>query len=70
MSTARITKDMTITVVKKTNPFREGTLMAKRGQMVLNAHGKTVGSVIGKGKADAWIVRTLAKKKLIKVAAA
>ena len=55
MSTARITKDMTITVVKKTNPFREGTLMAKCGQMVLNAHGKTVGSVIGKGKADAWI---------------
>ncbi len=66
----RITKEMKITVVKKANPFTPDTLMFKRGQLVLNANGKTVASVVGKGKADAWIVRTLARKGLIKVAAA
>jgi hypothetical protein len=67
---ARITKDMKIAVVKKTNPFAPDTLMFKRGQIVLSANGKTVASVVGKGKADAWIVRTLAKKGLIRVTAA
>jgi hypothetical protein len=70
MAIKRITQDMKITVVKKANPFRADTLMHKRGQIVLSANGKTVASVVGKGKADGWIVRTLVKKGLIKVAAA
>jgi hypothetical protein len=67
---ARITQDMKITVVKKANPFTPDTLMFKRAQLVLSSTGKTVASVIGKGKADGWIVRTLAKKGLIKIAGA
>lgn len=61
-----ILNDMKLVVVKKENPFAEGTVQAKHAAAVLAANGKTVADAKKKG-ADSWTVRELVKRKLIKV---
>jgi hypothetical protein len=64
-----ITQDMKIAVVKKENPFTEGTKQFKRAAAVLACSGKTVEDARKKG-ADQWTVRYMVQNKFVKVAAA
>jgi hypothetical protein len=65
---ARIIDDTKIVVVKKENPFEQGTDRAKRAGAVLSSNGKTYADAKKKG-ADSWAVRQLVEMKLVKVAA-
>jgi hypothetical protein len=62
----RITDDMTIRVIKRENPFADGTVQAEHASAVLLAHGKTVADAKKKG-ADAWTVRQLVARKVVRV---
>lgn len=64
-----IRDNLTIVVVKKENPFTEGTKQFKRASAVFACKGKTVAEAKKKG-ADTWTVRELARRKLIRAAAA
>jgi len=64
-----ITQDMKLTVVKKENPFTEGTKQHKRAAAVLACSGKTVEDARKRG-ADQWTVRYMVTNKFVKVAAA
>jgi hypothetical protein len=65
----RVSNDVKITVVKKENPFVDGTHRAKMAKYVLTHNGKTYGELkdASKGLVDSWIIRQLADRKLIKV---
>jgi hypothetical protein len=65
----RITDDMKLVVIKKENPFTEGTVQARHAAAVLGANGKTVADAKKKG-ADSWTVREMVKRKLVRVVAA
>lgn len=60
-----ITNDMTITVVKKENPFTPDTKVFNRAKAVLTA--KTVEQAKTKG-GDAWIVRYMVQNGYVRVA--
>jgi hypothetical protein len=72
MTTAKqthITQDMKIAILKKENPFTEGTKQHKRAAAVLACSGKTVQDARKRG-ADAWTVREMVRRKFVKVTAA
>ena len=62
----RITDDMKLKVVKKENPFTDGTVQAKHANAVLASNGKTVADAKKKG-ADSWTVRELVRLKVVQV---
>jgi hypothetical protein len=59
---------MKLVVVKKENPFTEGTVQAKHAAAVLSSNGKTVADAKKKG-ADSWTVRELVNRKIVRVQA-
>jgi hypothetical protein len=63
--TTRISDGMKVLVVKKQNPYKPGTEIFKRGQYVLNAHGKTIADA-KKGR-DGSIVRHMLNHGFIKL---
>lgn len=66
LAVTRITDDMKLKVVKKENPFSEGTVQAKHAAAVLAANGLTVAAAKKKG-ADGWTVRELVKRRIVQV---
>lgn len=67
---APITADMKIVVLKKENPFREGTVQAKKGDLLLKSNGKLVGEVRKHKLIDSWAVRECVRRGVIRVVAA
>jgi hypothetical protein len=65
---ARISDDMKVVVLKKENPFSEGTEIFKRAAHILASHGKSV-EVAKKGR-DGSIIRWLVDRKYVRVEAA
>ena len=61
----RILDGMTITVVKKENPFT-AAVQAKLAAAVLGSNGKTVEAAKAKG-ANSWVVRQLVDRKIVRV---
>lgn len=55
-----------IVVVKSDNPFREGTAVHKRAQVVLSAKGKPVADVLKRG-ARTSTVRFLVRARLVRL---
>ena len=64
----RITNETVLKVVKKENPFTEGTDRYKRAAAVLSSHGKPF-EVAKKKGGDSWAVRQLVELKLVSVVA-
>lgn len=64
----RIMDDMKLVVVKRENPFADGTVQAKHAAAVLASSGKTVADAKKRG-ADSWTVRALVQRKLVRVEA-
>jgi hypothetical protein len=63
---ARIVDDMKVIVLKKENPFAEGTVQAKHAAAVLGSNGATVAAAKKKG-ADSWTIRQLVERKIVRV---
>lgn len=63
----RLTDDTKIVVLKRDNPFSEGTERFKRARAILTSNGRPYADARKKG-ADSWTLRQLQKKKLVRVA--
>jgi hypothetical protein len=66
---ARLDDEIKIVVVKRENPFEQGTDRAKRAGAVLSSNGKTYADAKKKG-ADSWAVRQLVKRGAVRLRAA
>jgi hypothetical protein len=65
----RVNNETKIIVIKKENPFRDGTEVAKRADAIFKCNGKTVADLKKLPLGCTAVLRTLVERKLVRVQA-